>query len=184
MGQRYSELSNKLTTFIEAQKIFFVGTATSDGRVNVSPKGMDSLRVINKNRVVWLNVTGSGNETAAHVQENPRMTLMFCAFEGDPLILRLYGKARVVHRKDTEWQQLFSQFPPLPGARQIFDLTVDLVQTSCGMGVPFYDYAGERGQLINWAEKKGQDGVKAYWKEKNQLSIDGKPTHIVSKNVD
>ena len=184
MGQRYSELSDKLTTFIEAQKIFFVGTATSDGRVNVSPKGMDSLRVINKNRVVWLNVTGSGNETAAHVQENPRMTLMFCAFEGDPLILRLYGKARVVHRKDTEWQQLFSQFPPLPGARQIFDLTVDLVQTSCGMGVPFYDYAGERGQLINWAEKKGQDGVKAYWKEKNQLSIDGKPTHIVSKNVD
>lgn len=184
MGQRYSELSDKLTTFIEAQKIFFVGTATSDGRVNVSPKGMDSLRVINKNRVVWLNVTGSGNETAAHVQENPRMTLMFCAFEGDPLILRLYGKARVVHRKDTEWQQLFSQFPPLPGARQIFDLTVDLVQTSCGMGVPFYDYASERGQLINWAEKKGQDGVKAYWKEKNQLSIDGKPTHIVSKNVD
>ena len=183
MGQRYSEISDKLTTFIEAQKIFFVGTATSDSRVNISPKGMDSLRVINSNRVVWLNVTGSGNETAAHVQEHPRMTLMFCAFEGDPLILRLYGKAKVVHQKDAEWKQLFSQLNPLPGARQIFDLSVDLVQTSCGMGVPFYDYANERGQLNNWAEKKGQDGLKAYWEEKNQISIDGQPTHIMLKNV-
>ena len=183
MGQRYSEISDKLTTFIEAQKIFFVGTATPDSRVNISPKGMDSLRVINSNRVVWLNLTGSGNETAAHIQENPRMTLMFCAFEGDPLILRLYGNAKVIHQKDAEWKQLFSLFDPIPGARQILDLSVDLVQTSCGMAVPFYDYASERGLLTSWAEKKGQDGLKAYWEEKNQISIDGKPTHIVLKNV-
>lgn len=179
MGQRYTEISDKLATFIAAQNIFFVGTATSDSRVNISPKGMDSLRVINKNRVIWLNVTGSGNETAAHVQENPRMTLMFCAFDGDPLILRLYGQARVIHQKDAEWEQLFSQLHPIPGARQIFDLSVDLVQTSCGMAVPFYDYANERGQLKNWAEKKGPDGLKAYWEEKNKISLDGKPTNIV-----
>ncbi len=179
MAQRYSEIPEKLTAFIAAQKIFFVGTATSDSRVNISPKGMDSLRVINANRVIWLNATGSGNETAAHVQENPRMTLMFCAFDGDPLILRLYGQAKVVHQKDAEWNQLFSLLHPLPGARQIFDLSVDLVQTSCGMGVPFYDYVNEREQLNNWAEKKGQDGLKAYWEEKNQVSLDGKPTNIV-----
>ena len=114
MAQRFPEISDKLARFIAAQKIYFVGTATSGGRVNISPKGMDSLRVIDKNRVVWLNVTGSGNETAAHVQENPRMTLMFCAFEGDPLILRLYGKAKVIHQRDAEWQPLFSQLHPLP----------------------------------------------------------------------
>jgi hypothetical protein len=183
MAHKYPEIPDKLAGFIAAQKIFFVGTATSDSRVNISPKGMDSLRVLNKNRVVWLNVTGSGNETAAHVQQNPRMTLLFCAFEGDPLILRLYGTAKVIHQKDAEWQPLFSQLHPLPGARQIFDLTVDLVQTSCGMAVPLYDYAVDRELLTNWAEKKGPDGLKAYWEEKNQLTIDGQPTNIVLKNI-
>ena len=125
MGQRYAEISDKLKQFIAEQKIFFVGTATADSKVNVSPKGMDSLRVTDKNRVVWLNVTGSGNETAAHVQENPRMTLMFAAFEGNPMILRLYGTARVVHQNDPEWQHLIELFDPIPGARQIFDLTVE-----------------------------------------------------------
>lgn len=184
MAQRYPELSDKLIAFIQAQKIFFVGTATADSRINVSPKGMDSLRVLNKNRVIWLNVTGSGNETAAHVQEHPRMTLMFCAFEGDPIILRLYGQARVIHQKEAEWRELSAQFPDLPGARQIFDLSVNLVQTSCGMGVPFYDYVSEREQLNNWAVKKGPDGIKTYWKEKNATTIDGQPTHIVSKNIE
>lgn len=184
MAQKYPELSDKLIAFIKAQKIFFVGTATADSRINVSPKGMDALRVIHKNRVIWLNVTGSGNETAAHVQEHPRMTLMFCAFEGDPIILRLYGQARAIHQQEAEWPELSAQFPALPGARQIFDLSVDLVQTSCGMGVPFYDYVSERGQLNNWAVKKGAEGIKAYWKEKNATSIDGHPTHIVSKNIE
>jgi hypothetical protein len=182
MGKKYSEILEKHSQFIKEQKIFFVGTATADSRVNVSPKGMDSLRVVDSKRVVWLNVTGSGNETAAHVQENPRMTLMFCAVEGPPLILRLYGAAKVIHRKDPEWAALFALFEPIPGARQIFDLSVDLVQTSCGMAVPYFNYQAERDQLKNWAEKKGHDGLTRYWEEKNQVSIDDIPTNIVMKN--
>ena len=183
MGKRYSEIPDKLKRFIEDQKIFFVATATADGRINISPKGMDSLQVLDANRVVWLNVTGSGNETAAHVQENPRMTMMFAAFEGKPMILRIYGNARVIHKSDPEWKDMITLFRPLPGARQIFDLAVDLVQTSCGMGVPLYDYAGEREQLNEWANKKGEKGIKEYWKQKNQESIDGKPTRIIEKNA-
>lgn len=178
MAKLYKQISPKLQQFIEDQKIFFVATATADSRINLSPKGMDSLRVLDPNRVAWLNVTGSGNETAAHVQEHPRMTLMFTAFEDNPLILRIYGTARAIHKDDAEWQLLFPLFMPLPGARQIFDLTVDLVQTSCGMAVPLYDYVGEREQLNTWAEKKGEGGVEAYWKETNHTSLDGKPTRF------
>jgi len=183
MGHRYSEISDKLKGFIENQKIFFVGTATADSRINISPKGMDSLRVLDKNRVVWLNVTGSGNETAAHIQENSRMTIMFTAFEGDPVILRLYGNADVIHKNDSKWNELYSLFNPISGARQIFELTVDLVQTSCGMAVPLFDYVEEREQLNNWASRKGDAGIKKYWLEKNQLSMDGIPTHIKDKNT-
>jgi Pyridoxamine 5'-phosphate oxidase len=182
MGKRYTEIPSKLKRFIEDQKIFFVGTAAADGRVNISPKGMDSLRVIDANHVVWLNVTGSGNETSAHVQENPRMTIMFAALEGPPMILRIYGNAKVIHKNDPDWQNKISLFRPLPGARQIFELAVDLVQTSCGMGVPFYDYVGEREQLNEWARNKGDEGIKEYWKEKNQESIDGKPSFILERN--
>ena len=134
------------------------------------------------NRVVWLNVTGSGNETSAHVQECPRMTIMFCAFEGTPMILRLYGQAKVIHPRDPEWDKLSSLFGVMPGARQIFDLDIDLVQASCGMAVPFFDYVEERSQLDEWASKKGSMGLKAYWEEKNQLSLDGIPTNIMNKN--
>jgi len=183
MGKQYSEIPDKLKQFIENQKMFFVGTAASEGRISISPKGMDSLRILDANRVVWLSVTGSGNETSAHIQENPRMTLMFVAFEGSPMILRVYGKAKVIHNNDPEWKDKISLFKPLPGTRQIFDLAVDLVQTSCGMGVPFYDFVEEREQLNNWANKKGEQGIKEYWKEKNQESIDGKPTHIIEKNT-
>ncbi len=178
MSKLYKQITPKLQQFIENQRIFFVATATADSTINLSPKGMDSLRVVNANRVIWLNVTGSGNETAAHVQENPRMTLMFTAFEDNPLILRLYGTAKAIHNDDAEWQLLFPLFPPIPGARQIFDLNVDLVQTSCGMAVPLYDYVGEREQLNTWAAKKGKEGLKAYWEEKNRVSLDGKPTHF------
>lgn len=181
MGQRYSELSDSHTGFIARQKVFFVGTATADSRVNVSPKGMDSFRVLGKNRIAWLNVTGSGNETAAHVQLSPRMTVMFCAFEGAPLILRLYGTAKAVHPDDPEWDELFSLFPPLPGARQIFDVAVDLVQSSCGMAVPLFDYAGEREMLSDWARKKGESGIRQYWEEKNRQSLDGIPSHIAAR---
>lgn len=183
MGQFYSEISENHRQFIEKQKIFFIGTATADSRVNVSPKGMDTLRVLDNNRVIWLNATGSGNETSAHIQQNPRMTIMFCSFDEAPLILRLYGQSTVVHHNDAEWGALFSMFRPIPGARQIFDLKVEMVQTSCGFGVPYYTYEGERDTLNEWALKKGADGVKRYWEEKNQVSIDGIPTGIVEKNL-
>lgn len=182
MAQRFNELSDSQIQFIAAQKIFFVGTATADSRVNVSPKGMDSLRVLANNRVAWLNVTGSGNETAAHVQQLPRMTIMFCAFDEQPLILRLYGTARVIHRADPEWPALLSLFPSLPGARQLFDLDIDLVQTSCGMAVPLYSFVGDRESLNLWAAKKGEEGLREYRESKNPLSIDGIPTHIVAKD--
>ncbi len=181
MAQRFSELSDQHIKFISQQKIFFVGTATADSRVNVSPKGLDSLRVLSGSRVVWLNITGSGNETSAHVQQHPRMTLMFCAFEDPPLILRLYGTARVIHRNDPEWNTLLPLFKPFPGPRQIFDLAIDLVQTSCGEAVPYFSYGGERDSLINWAGKKGEEGLRRYREEKNQISIDGIPTNIVAK---
>jgi len=116
MGQQYTALNDKLMRFIEQQKLYFVGTATASSRVNISPKGMDSLRILNKNRVIWLNLTGSGNETAAHVQEVSRMTIMFAAFEGNPLILRLYGTAKAVHQNDAEWDDLYAHFEPLAGA--------------------------------------------------------------------
>jgi len=183
MAQQYAEISDKQRAFIEKQKIFFVGTAAAESRVNISPKGMDSLRILGKNRLAWLNVTGSGNETAAHVQENSRMTVMFISFEGDPMILRLYGKARAVHMNDPDWNDMSALFTPLPGARQIFDLDVELVQTSCGMAVPFFDYVEERDQLKDWAAKRGEEGIRAYWQEKNQRSLDGLPTNIVSKNM-
>lgn len=184
MAQRYTELSQELIQFIWQQQMFFVASAPQDGHVNVSPKGLDSLRILDPNTVAWLNVTGSGNETAAHVLENGRMTMMFCAFEGKPLILRLYGCARVIHPRDAEWETLLARFDGLAGARQIFVLQVELVQTSCGMGVPLLDYRGQRSQLVDWAEKKGADGLAEYWERKNLVSLDGRPTGIFEEIKD
>ncbi len=178
MSKLYKSISPKLQQFIKDQKIFFVATATADSRINLSPKGMDSLRVVNPNRVIWLNLTGSGNETAAHIQEDSRMTIMFTAFEDNPMILRLYGNARAIHNDDDDWRILYPLFKSNPGARQIFDLNVDTVQTSCGFAVPIYNYVGERELLNKWSSKKGKEGVKQYWKEKNQVSLDGKPTYF------
>jgi hypothetical protein len=180
MGKQFSEISVTSQEFIKNQQIFFVATATHDSRVNLSPKGMDSFRVIDKNRIIWLNVTGSGNETAAHLLENNRMTVMFCAFEGKPMILRLYGTAKAIHERDPKWKELITKFPETSGKRQIFDMNVDLVQTSCGMSVPFFEYQEERSDLSNWAEKKGKEGIQEYWEKNNQTSLDGKPTNIFS----
>jgi len=166
MGQQYSELSEKHITFISKQKIYFVGTATDNSKVNISPKGMDSFKVLDNKTIAWLNVTGSGNETAAHVQTHPRMTIMFAAFEGNPMILRLYGDATAIHHNDPEWSKLYSQFSPIHGVRQIFMLSIEMVQTSYGMSVPFFDYVEEREQLNDWAAKKGEDGIKDYWQQK------------------
>lgn len=180
MGKKLDSITTELKAFIEAQKIFFVGTAAADGRVNVSPKGTDSFRVINENKIVWLNLTGSGNETAAHLLKNSRMTIMFCAFEGKPLILRLYGHANIYHKRDAGFHQYAQLFPQNVGARQIIEMEVDLVQTSCGFAVPFMDFKEERTALNAWAEKQGEDNIKAYWKEKNTTSIDGFETKILN----
>tara|TARA_X000000950_G_C13597635_1_gene529980 strand:+ start:93 stop:635 length:543 start_codon:yes stop_codon:yes gene_type:complete len=179
MSKFYTKITSRLQKFIEAQKIFFVATAPNSGRINLSPKGMDSFRVMNENQVLWLNVTGSGNETAAHLLENERITIMFCAFEGAPNILRLYGKGKEIKKGDASWDELIQLFPETPGTRQIFDITVDSAQTSCGMSIPFFDYKGERNELNDWAREQGKEGIANYWKDKNQTSIDGLPTNIL-----
>lgn len=180
MGKKLESITSELKEFIENQKLFFVGTAANEGRVNLSPKGTDSFRVINENKIVWLNLTGSGNETAAHLLLNNRMTIMFCAFEGKPLILRLYGKATIFHKRDTSFQEYAKLFPSNNGARQIIEMDVDLVQTSCGFAVPYLDFVSERNTLDSWAEKQGIDGIEKYWEEKNTKSIDGFETKILN----
>ena len=178
MAEHFPALNDKLTEFIQQQHLFFVGTAAADGTVNLSPKGMDSLRVINPNKVVWLNLTGSGNETAAHLLEVNRMTIMFCSFDKQPLILRLYGKAQAIYPRDAAWEEMAALFPTYTGARQFFDMDVELVQTSCGYAVPHYQLLSERQTLIKSAEKRGREGIEQYWVDHNQTSIDGKPTGI------
>ena len=178
MSERFNELSDALRAFIEQQKIFFVGTAAADGRVNVSPKGQDSLRVLGPSSILWMNLTGSGNETAAHLLEANRITLMWCAFEGPPMILRAYGSAACIHRHHPRYAELSELIPATVGTRQYFLVDVDLVQTSCGYAVPLFDYQEDRVALDKWAEKRGEDGITAYWAEKNQLSLDGKPTGL------
>jgi hypothetical protein len=178
MSDRFPALQATHSAFIAAQHLFFVGTAAADGCVNVSPKGTDSLRVLSPNQVVWLNLTGSGNETAAHLLLNPRMTIMFCSFDRQPLILRLYGHARTVHPRDPQWPALAGRFGEPPGARQCFVLDIDMVQTSCGFAVPFYAFEGERQTLHNWAQKQGEAGIQEYWGAKNRLSLDGFDTGI------
>ena len=174
----YSELDNTLVDFIKNQHIYFVASAPGHGRINLSPKGIDSFRISNSKKVTWLNLTGSGNETAAHLLENGRITLMFISFNGKPNILRIYGTGISIHPGDTRWVEELAKFPNIPGARQIIEVDIDSVQTSCGTGVPLYTYDGERKQLIDWAEKRGEAGVKKYWGNKNMLSIDGKSTGI------
>lgn len=184
MARRYEKLSDDLIQFIQDQKMFFVGTAANDGTINVSPKGWDSLRVKDANRVVWRNVTGSGNETAAHLAQNTRMTMMFCAFTGNPKILRLYGQAKAFHPRDKEFADLDKLFEPHPSSRQLVDFSIDLVQTSCGFGVPFYDYKEERDNMDKWLAAKEGEGIEDYWREKNQLSLDGLPTHIFEEETE
>ena len=182
MAKRYPELSEDLTAFIQEQKVFFVGTAANDGTINVSPKGFDSLRVLSPNRIVWLNITGSGNETAAHLAQNSRMTIMFCAFNGQPKILRLYGEARAIHKRDAEWAEMETLFEPHPTARQYVDFNFDIVQTSCGFGVPFYDFKEERDNMPRWIASNSKVPIENYWRDRNQLSLDGLPTHILDED--
>ena len=179
MSEKFSEINDKLAEFIKKQHMFFVATACADGRINLSPKGGDTFRLLSPNEIIWLNLTGSGNETSAHIQEDGRMTIMFCAFEGKPLILRLYGNAEVFHPRDESYQEFIDLFPDISGSRQIFKLNIDLVQTSCGMSVPKMKFEEDRDSLNRWASKQGPQGILKYWETKNQNSIDGKPTNII-----
>ena len=160
--------------------MFFVATAplNGDGHVNLSPKGLDSFRVLSETRVAYMDIIGSGNETSAHILENGRITIMFCAFEGAPKILRLYGKGYSVLPGDAQWAELSAQFVLQPATRQLIVADIHRVQTSCGFGVPLYEYTGERDHAQKWAEKKGPDGLKAYQEEKNLVSLDGLPTAL------
>jgi hypothetical protein len=182
MSKMFSQIEPALREFIERQHIFFTASATANSRINLSPKGSDSFRVLRPNQVAYLDQTGSGNEAAAHLRADGRLTIMFCAFEGAPMILRLYGHGRSLPQSSDEYQRLvasaFDGHEP-PGARQIVVLDVELVQTSCGYSVPLYDYKEERLVLQNWASRKGNDGIREYWRERNAASIDGLPTGML-----
>ena len=185
MAKQFPALESHHHRFIAAQHMFFTASAAPTGHVNVSPRSTDMFRVLGDNAVLYLDRTGSGNVTAAHLKADSRLTIMFCAVEGPPLIMRLYGQGRVIHRASDEYQHLlatlFDGNAPL-GARQMVRLDFDLVQTSCGYGVPLFDYKDERPQLDDWARAKGVDGIEAYWREKNQVSLDGFPTGLFEES--
>ncbi|MBA3910998.1 MAG: pyridoxamine 5'-phosphate oxidase [Rhodobacter sp.] len=178
MGKRHSDLQPDQIAFIGEQHLFFVATAAPGARVNLSPKGMDCLRILSPDRILWLNLTGSGNETAAHLTPDPRITLMWCSFGTRPLILRAYGTARAVHHSDADWSDLKTRLPDQPGARQIVDVAINLVQSSCGFAVPFMDFREDRPVLKDWATGKGPEGLRDYWDTRNRETIDGLPTGI------
>ncbi|WP_108398675.1 pyridoxamine 5'-phosphate oxidase family protein [Devosia submarina] len=184
MAKQFPRLESHHHRFIAEQHMFFTATAAPNGRVNMSPRSTDMFRVLDDNTVLYLDRTGSGNETAAHLAINPRLTIMFCALAGPPLIMRLYGHGRVIHRKSTEFAALLAQHyggqAPL-GARQMVMLDFDLVQTSCGYGVPLFEYQDERPQMDAWARAKGVDGIEDYWRQKNQTSMDGFPTGLMDQ---
>jgi hypothetical protein len=178
MAKFYSELTQQLRTFITDQKMFFIATAPHQGRINLSPKGLDTFRILDDRTVGYLDVTGSGNETAAHIEENGRVTMMFCSFDKSPMILRLYGRGRVVRLRDSAWQTYAAHFEDLPGLRQLILLDIESVQTSCGFGVPLYEFVSGRDTLLRSAEKAGEEGIRQYQLKKNQVSIDGLPTKL------
>jgi hypothetical protein len=175
MGRTFRTLSADLRSFIAAQSVFFVATAprADDGHINVSPKGLDTFAVLDDASVAYLDLTGSGNETAAHVLENGRITVMFCAFSGAPRILRLYGSGRIILPEHDDWARLRLRFGVVPGERQIVVVDVQRIQVSCGFGVPLMEEVGPRDTLVRWAEKKGAAGLEAYRAEKNAVSMDG-----------
>ena len=175
MGKVYEQLDASLIGFIKRQHVFFVGTAPDapDGHLNVSPKGLDTFRILGPNSVAYLDLTGSGIETVAHIRQNGRITILFCAFEGRPLILRLYGRGRVVEPGDAGWDRLIAEFPEYPGIRSLVVMDLERIADSCGFAVPLYEYKGERSQLIAYANNKGPEGMEAYRAQKNRSSIDG-----------
>lgn len=177
MSDAAREITSELESFIAGQQLFFVATAPAsvDGHLNLSPKGLDTFAVLDPRTVAYLDLTGSGVETIAHLRENGRVTVMFCAFDDPPLILRLYGRGRVVIEGDEGFGALRGRFPPYEGTRAVIVIDVERVATSCGWGVPRYELAGDRDKLVDWAVAKGPDGIAAYQRSKNAQSIDGLP---------
>jgi Pyridoxamine 5'-phosphate oxidase len=176
MAKVYDGISPELQAFLERQPLFFVATAplASHGHVNVSPKGFNgTFAVLDRHRVAYLDLTGSGIETIAHVRENGRITLMFCAFEGPARIVRLFGRGEIVTCEDPEFAELAGRFATLPGARAVVTVALDRVSDSCGHGVPRMELVEQRGRLLGWAEARGDDGLAAYRAERNTTSIDG-----------
>lgn len=173
MGSFFGAISDKHQAFIERQHMFFVATAANDGHVNVSPKGLDAFKVLGPNKACYFDLTGSGAETIAHIQENGRITIMFCAFEGPPNIVRLLGTGSVVKTGEDGFEDLAAMFPEYPGARSVITIDVEKVGSSCGFGVPFMDFVDQRERLIEYAEKKGEEGMAEYRVSKNAESIDG-----------
>jgi hypothetical protein len=178
MAQFNEKLSDALIDFIRQQSVFFTATAAADGRINCSPKGLDTLRVLNDHTVAYLDLTGSGAETAAHVLADGRLTIMFCSFGDKPLILRLYGRGEVVRPTDPAWADLIGHFEQSLSQRQVIVLHVESLQTSCGFGVPRMQSPDQRPDLLNWAQKKGEQGLVEYRAKKNVVSIDGLPTGL------
>ena len=182
MSEWYKSITSEMKEFIAEQKIFFVATAPHKGRINLSPKGMDTFRVLDDNRVLYLDLTGSGNETAAHLLENGRITLMFCSFDKTARIMRLYGRGRAIHPRDDRWNEYLAMFPSEPGVRQIMEIEVEHAMTSCGYAVP-RDGVEERDTLRRYWQKRGDDAVAKYHEKHNVESIDGLPTGIFSQDT-
>jgi hypothetical protein len=175
MGKVYQQLEEALVGFIGRQHVFFVGTAPDapDGHLNISPKGLDTFRILGPRSVAYLDLTGSGIETVAHLRQNGRITILFCAFEGRPLILRFFGRGRVIEPGDPEWDGLIARFPEYPGARSVVVVALERIADSCGFVVPLYEYRGERSRLIDYARNKGPEGMERYKAQRNRASIDG-----------
>lgn len=180
MGKTYPAITDELRAFIERQPMFFVATAPSggDGHVNLSPKGLDTFRVLDPHHVAYLDYVGSGNETSAHLLENGRITFMFCSFDEDPLILRLYGKGNTILPDSPHWQALAGRFELQPGVRQIIEAHITRVQTSCGFGVPRMALLGQRPTMPDWARKKGDQKLNDFVAKYNLRSLDGLPTPL------
>ena len=177
MGKPYPEIDERNAEWIRRQRIFFVATAplAREGHVNLSPKGLESLAILGPREVAYVDLVGSGIETAAHLRENGRIAFLFCAFEGPPRTLRLHGRGEVVEPGDPAWESLAARVPPHPRARAIVRADVVRVADSCGYGVPLYRYQGQRTQLADWAERKGLEGLCAYLAEHGARSVDGLP---------
>ena len=184
MAKFYDSITPELAAFIAAQHVFFTASAAASGRVNLSPKGMDTLRVLDEYTVTYLDATGSGNETAAHLKADGRLTIMVYSFDAAPRVLRLYGRGKLIFPRDPAWAELRSLWGELPGERQIVMLHVESLQTSCGFGVPRYEFKGERPALRDWAVAKGEEALVGYRRTYNRRSIDGFDSETVTALCD